>query len=33
VFAAGVFTLAGAAGRDAVLTQLLANLWDKPSQP
>ena len=33
VFAAGAFTLAGAAGRDAVVTQLLANLWDKLSQP
>jgi hypothetical protein len=33
VFAAGAFTLAGAAGRDPVVTQLLANVWDKLSQP
>ena len=33
VFAAGAFTLAGAAGRDPVVTQLLANLWDRLSQP
>jgi hypothetical protein len=33
VFAAGAFTLAGQAGRDPVVTQLLANLWDRLSQP
>jgi hypothetical protein len=33
VFAAGAFTLAGEAGRDPVVTQLLANLWDRLSQP
>ena len=33
VFAAGAFTLAGAAVRDPVVGQLLANLWEKLSQP
>jgi hypothetical protein len=33
VFAAGAFTLAGAVGKDPVVTQLLANLWHKLSQP
>jgi hypothetical protein len=33
VFAAGAFTLAGTAGKDPAVTQLLANLWHKLSQP